>query len=103
MKHKLYELNLPPLAFFIGEVVKVLTNLREEVSEDGMESGGQISIIGQVVESDNMYLTLGYFDDNGAAMPQMAIKHSEIQLVKKFDPNEEASVRSSQDPSNAVN
>lgn len=89
MSKKLYELNMPPLAFFIGEVVKVLTNIVEQQDEMGSEGGGQISIIGKVVESDNMYLTLGYFDDAGAAHPQMAIKHTDIQLVKVFDPSEE--------------
>jgi hypothetical protein len=99
MTKKLYELNMPPLAFFIGEVVKVLTNIVEHQDDSGAEGAGQISIIGKVVETDNMYLTLGYFDDAGGAHPQMAIKHSDIQLVKVFDPTEET-VQSTSDALN---
>lgn len=88
MSKPLYELNLPPAAFFIGQVVRVLTKM-EERDENG-ELLGAVSVIGQVVESDSMYLTLGQFSElEGNPIPKMAIKHDDIQMIRVYDAEEE--------------
>lgn len=87
MKNKpLYELNLPPASFFIGQFVRVLTGM-EERDENG-EVVGQITVIGLVVESDNTYLTLGEFSDlDETPIAKLAIKHSDIQMIQVHDPD----------------
>jgi len=69
MKNKpLYELNMPPAAFFIGQHVRVITKL-EQHDETG-EPMGVMSIVGLVVESDSLYLSLGTFSDLEVQYPK---------------------------------
>ncbi len=102
MKNKpLYELNLPPAAFFIGQYVRVITSMVER-DEHG-ETSGQISVVGLVVESDNVYLTLGEFSElEGAPIAHLAIKHDDIQMIRLQDPSLEED-QPLQEPSNKLN
>lgn len=88
MKSKqLYELNLPPAAFFIGQHVRVVTRM-EERDETG-EPVGVLTVVGTIVESDSVYLTLGTFSElEQSPIPMMAIKHDDIQMIRVVDPNE---------------
>jgi len=88
MKSKpLYELNLPPASWFIGQFVRVLTTM-EERDENG-EIIGQVAVIGLVVDSDSMYLTLGELSPlEETPVPHMALKHSDIQMIKVEDPDD---------------
>lgn len=88
MKNKpLYELNLPPAAFFIGQYVRVITSIQER-DENG-EVAGQISVVGLVVESDNVYLSLGTVSPlDETPIVQLAIKHDDIQMIRVQNPDE---------------
>lgn len=88
MKNKpLYELNLPPAAFFIGQYVRVVTSIQER-DENG-EIAGQISVVGLVVESDSVYLTLGTVSPlDETLLAQLAIKHEDIQMIRVQNPDE---------------
>jgi hypothetical protein len=83
---QLYELNLPPASWFIGQFVRIITTM-EERDESG-EVSGQITVLGMVVDSDATYLTLGELSPlDEAPIAHLAIKHADIQMIKVEDPD----------------
>lgn len=102
MKNKpLYELNLPPAAFFIGQHVRVHTRLEER--DDLGESVGAITVVGIVVESDSVYLTLGTFSElENTPIPHIAIKHEDIQMIRVVS-DSDIEVETLQNRSDALN
>jgi hypothetical protein len=87
MTKPLYELNLPPASWFIGQYVRIVTTMEEQ---DGMgEVIGRVQVVGLVVDSDSMYLTLGEFSPlEETPIAHMAIKHSDIQMISLASPDD---------------
>jgi hypothetical protein len=91
-----------PAILFIGELVRVTTTLERPVPqeelefEDGEETFSSepetvsLVLLGTVLESDEMYLTLGIIDEDGMPRPKVALKHSDIRIIEMYE--EEADI-----------
>jgi hypothetical protein len=86
-----------PAILFIGELVRVTTTLerptpREALEfEDGDETFvgepemSSVVLLGTILESDSVYLTLGVIDEEGNPHPKAALKHSDIKLIEIYE------------------
>jgi hypothetical protein len=96
------ENDVVPAILFIGEVVKVstkiMTELEPEPGEDAEVQTASVMLLGTVLDSDCMYLTLGVIDEEGESHPKLAIKHADIESIQVYEDD----VENMLDPAKAV-
>lgn len=93
--------DLVPAIQFIGELVRVTTTIERsipvEYEFDTDEVGGlpdepqsaSLVLLGVVLDSDELYLTLGIISEEGMPIPKVAIKHEDVKMIEYFDPEED--------------
>jgi hypothetical protein len=98
-----------PAFAFVGQLVKVTTNIQKGEFEDGVDEFGEadavsVILLGTILDSDGMYLTLGSVDEEGNPTPKIAIKHKDIRIIELYEEGEEGLLEATrQGPDESLN
>lgn len=101
-----------PAALFIGELVRVTTNLQREISSEELDDEGftsqetetvSVILLGTILDSDETYLSLGIINDDGIPLPKAALKHSDIKLIEVYEEGDDILEQASQIDDSLIN
>ena len=105
-----------PALLFIGELVRVTTNLERtlppeevEAPEEGVEifeeepKTSSLVLLGTVLDSDAMYLTLGIVDEEGNGHPKISLKHADVKIIEVYEEDNDLLEEASQIPDGMIN
>ena len=83
----------PPALMFFGQLIKVTTTIPVPLPEDADDVPEGVmpamALTGIMLDSDDIYLTLGGITPEGEPAPQMAVKHADVMTIEPFDPDED--------------
>jgi hypothetical protein len=82
----------PPALMFFGQLIKITTTIPAPLSEDDAMPEGvmpAMAITGIMLDSDDIYITLGGVTTDGEPVLRMAVKHADIITIEVYDPDED--------------